>query len=60
MTDIRWNKIMLREFESLACLTDDEKEVLQDWAHGKSVVSSAMRLHRRAKCFISIHAPGWR
>ena len=45
MTDIRWNKIMLREFESLACLTDDEKEVLQDWAHGKSVVSSAMRLH---------------
>jgi hypothetical protein len=45
MTDIRWNKIMLREFESLACLTDDEKEVLRDWAHGKSIVSSAMRLH---------------
>lgn len=45
MTDIRWNKIMLREFESLTCLTDDEKEVLHDWAHGKSIVQSAMRLH---------------
>lgn len=45
MRDIRWNKIMLREFESLTCLTDDEKEVLHDWAHGKSIVQSAMRLH---------------
>lgn len=45
MTDIRWNKIMLREFESLTCLTDDETEVLHDWAHGKSIVHSAMRLH---------------
>lgn len=45
MRDIRWNKIMLREFESLTCLTDDEKEVLHDWAHGKSIAQSAMSLH---------------
>jgi hypothetical protein len=36
---------MLREFESLTCLSDEEKEVLHDWAHGKSVVHTAMRCH---------------
>lgn len=45
MKDIRWNQIMLREFQSLSCLSDDEKEVLHDWAHGKSIVHSAVRLH---------------
>ena len=45
MKDIQWNKIMLREFESLTCLSDEEKEVLHDWAHGKSVVHTAMRCH---------------
>ena len=45
MKDIQWNKIMLREFETLACLSDEESEVLHDWAHGKSVVSTAMRCH---------------
>ena len=45
MKDIQWNTIMLREFEYLACLSDEEKEVLHDWAHGKSVVHTAMRCH---------------
>ena len=45
MRDIQWNKIMLREFETLACLSDDEKEVLHDWAYGKSIVHTAMRCH---------------
>ena len=45
MKDIQWNKIMLREFESLTCLSDEEKEVLHDWAYGKSVVHTAMRCH---------------
>lgn len=45
MKDIQWNTIMLREFESLACLSDEEKEVLRDWAYGKSIVHTAMRCH---------------
>ena len=45
MRDIQWNKIMLREFETLACLSDDEREVLHDWAYGKSIVHTAMRCH---------------
>ena len=45
MKDIQWNTIMLREFESLACLSDEEKDVLHDWAYGKSIVHTAMRCH---------------
>lgn len=45
MRDIQWNKIMLREFETLTCLSDDEREVLHDWAYGKSIVHTAMRCH---------------
>lgn len=45
MLDIRWNRIMLREFESLACLTEEEQAVLQDWANGKSIVATAMARH---------------
>ena len=45
MKDIQWNTIMLREFESLACLSDKEKDVLHDWAYGKTVVQTAMRCH---------------
>ena len=42
MKDIQWNKIMLREFESLACLSEEEIAVLHEWAHGKSVAYTAM------------------
>ena len=48
MKDIQWNKIMLREFESLTCLSDEEKEVLHDWAYGKSVVHTSMRCNMGA------------
>jgi hypothetical protein len=37
MKDIQWNKIMLREFEALACLSEEEITVLYDWANGKSI-----------------------
>lgn len=43
MNDILWNKIALAEFRSLACLSEEEDHVLQDWADGKSVVKSAMQ-----------------
>lgn len=42
MKDILWNAIMLREFSGLACLSEEEEIVLQDWAHGKSIISTAM------------------
>ena len=45
MKDIQWNNIMRREFEYLACLSDDESAVLYDWAHGKSITETAMRLN---------------
>lgn len=43
MNDILWNKISLAEFRSLACLTEEEDKVLEDWAYGRSVVSTSMR-----------------
>lgn len=42
MNDIPWNKISLAEFRSLACLSEDENVVLQDWSDGKSVVKTSM------------------
>lgn len=42
MNDIQWNKIMLSEFRSLACLSELEDQILQDWADGKSTVASSM------------------
>lgn len=42
MKDIVWDKIKLREFESLASLTDEEKIVLRDWESGKTVVWTHM------------------
>lgn len=42
MNDIKWSKISLAEFRSLACLSDEEDIVLQDWANGKSVVKTSM------------------
>lgn len=46
MHDIRWNKIILAEFRSLACLTPEENEVLRDWAKGNiDIPATADRLH---------------
>ena len=45
MKDIMWNSVMLREFESLACISDEEVIVLHDWAHGKSIIQTSMNHH---------------
>lgn len=45
MNDIRWNKISLAEFRSLACLTVEENEVLTDWARGIDIRATADKLH---------------
>lgn len=43
MNDIPWNKIVLDEFRSLACLSEEENTVLQDWAGEKSIANTSMR-----------------
>lgn len=42
MNDIPWNKIVLDEFRSLACLSEEENIVLQDWAGEKSIANTSM------------------
>ena len=36
MKDIQWDKIKLAEFRSLVCLSDEENQVLEDWARGRT------------------------
>jgi DNA-binding CsgD family transcriptional regulator len=43
MNDLIWDKGMIAEFSNLACLTDEEMIVLNDWAYGKSIVFTAMQ-----------------
>lgn len=45
MKDLVWDKGMIEEFSNMACLTDEEIIVLNDWAYGKSIVYTAMKLH---------------
>lgn len=45
MNDLMWDKGMIAEFSNLACLTDEEVAVLNDWAYGKSIVHTAMNHH---------------
>lgn len=40
--DIEWNTIMLREFEYLACLSEEERIVLYDWAYDKYLTNTRM------------------
>ena len=42
MNDLMWDKGMIAEFSNLACLTEEEVIVLNDWAYGKSIVYTAM------------------
>lgn len=42
MKDIQWNRIVVREFEYLACLSDEETIVLHDWSRGKSITQTSM------------------
>ena len=45
MNDLMWDKGMIEEFSSMACLTDEEMIVLNYWAHGKSIAYTAMKSH---------------
>lgn len=41
--DILWNQIMIREFESLACLSEEERIVLHDWAFDIYIAQTRMQ-----------------
>ena len=43
MYDLLWNSRMLGAMQAHACLTEEETIVLTDWAHGRSIASTAMR-----------------
>lgn len=43
MNDLVWDKGMIEEFSNMACLTDEEIIVLNDWAYGKSISFTAYR-----------------
>lgn len=45
MNDLVWDQIMLSEFRSLACLSEDESKILDLWSLDKSVVQMAFALN---------------
>ena len=45
MKDLEWDQRMLGAFKALACLTEDEDQVLEDWAHGKSIANTSVMHH---------------
>jgi hypothetical protein len=43
--DLVWTQRMLGAFIEQACLSEEEIIVLNDWAHGKSIVNTSMNHH---------------
>lgn len=43
MIDLLWNAQLLGAMQALACLTEEENIVLEDWANGRSIASTAIR-----------------
>ena len=41
--DIEWNMIMVREFEYLGCLSEEERIVLYDWASDRNLTETRMQ-----------------
>lgn len=45
MYDLVWDRRMLGAFKALACLSEEEEIVLDDWALNKSIVHTSMTHH---------------
>ena len=45
MNDLLFNSRLLGAMSEHACLTEDEKNVLNDWAKGKSIANTSMMRH---------------
>ena len=49
MNDLLFNSRLLGAMSEHACLTEDEKTVLNDWAKGRSIANTAMMHHMSEK-----------
>ena len=56
MKDLVWDKRMLGAFKALACLSEEEEIVLDDWAHDRSIVHTSMTYHMSERKVNSIRA----
>lgn len=56
MNDLVWDKRMLGAFKALACLSEEEEIVLEDWAHDRSIVHTSMMHHMSVRKVNSIRA----
>jgi hypothetical protein len=56
MNDLVWDKRMLGAFKALACLSEEEEIVLEDWAHDRSIVHTSMTHHMSVRKVNSIRA----
>ena len=45
MNDLLFNSRLLGAMSEHACLTEEEKTVLDDWANGKSIANTSMMHH---------------
>ena len=45
MVDLLWNSRLLGAMQAHACLTEEETIVLEDWAKGRSIASTAIMHH---------------
>lgn len=45
MKDLLFNSKLLGAMQAHACLTEEEKKVLNAWAHGKTVANTAIMHH---------------
>jgi hypothetical protein len=43
--DLVWNRRMLKAFEQEAILTEDETDVLHDWANHRSIANTSVMRH---------------
>jgi hypothetical protein len=56
MNDLVWDKRMLGAFKALACLSEEEEIVLDDWAHERSIVHTSMTYHMSVRKINNIRA----
>ena len=52
--DLVWNKRMCKVMEEEAFLTEDERDVMYDWAAGKSIVNTAIMRHMSERKVVNV------
>lgn len=52
--DLVWNKRMCKVMEEEAFLTEDERDVMYDWANGKTTINTHMMRHMSERKVINV------